>query len=195
MQNEKINNFIDAFDEKIEERSQLTEEEKENFGKYFSTTEDLTEGLPAIKEKAASYKESIENCAKNIKMWQDSKKMWESRFDTFMNILGKMVKKLQVPGNAVKADGVKLAVSSRSSLEVDEDWLLAQFQRFADALQTQLPNYVVVKLSVDKNKLNAFLKTDDSMLLNNPDKIHTKVSTSTSIKWPADKKSEPAQVQ
>ena len=52
----------------------------------------------------------------------------------------------------------------------------------ADALQSQLPSYVKVKLSVDKTKLSAHISKDDTLLVSHPDKIHTKPTSSTTLK-------------
>ena len=92
------------------------------------------------------------------------------------------INKLGFRNNTVKADGVKLAISSRTVLEVDEQWLLSQYDKFLDVMQAQLPGYIKVSLSVDKTELNAYIKKDNSLLINYPLQIHTKVTTSTTIK-------------
>ena len=177
-----INSLIDKFDDKIEDNPELTSSETMVLSKTIPNKKALEDGLPAILDKANTYKEKIEGCDKQIKNWQASKKMWQARAKSFMETMSQVLANLKIPGNTIKAEGIKLATSSRTSLEVDEDWLVGKYQMFADALQTQLPDYVKVSLTIDKNKLFAHVKQDDTMLVNNPDKIHTKVTTSTSIK-------------
>ena len=180
--NKQITDFIEAFDDKIEENVELSDEQKNTIAAVILTKDDLKEGLPALLQKSEDLKGCIDNCDRNIKTWQESKRLWNARSKAFLDVLGRVIKKLGVSGNSIKAEGVKLSTSSRTSLEVDEQWLLDQYSPMADALQGQLPDFVKVSLSLDKNKLAAFLKQDDSLLTNNPDKIHTKVSTSTTIK-------------
>ena len=178
----KIENLIESFEDKMEEGKEYTPEQCEKVISSINTTQELQAGLPLLLEKAKAYKEQADACDRNIKMWQESKKMWQGRTKAFMDTLEKLISKLNIAGKSLKANGVKLATSSRTSLEVDEEWLLSQYQNFAEALQLQLPDYIKVSLSVDKNKLFAHVKSDNTMLVDNPDKIHTKSTTSTSIK-------------
>lgn len=177
-----VQTLIDLFDDTIEESSSLDSDACNRICSTVTKTEDLEAGLPLLRKKAEDLKENIDNCDKNIKNWQESKKLWASRSKSFMDVLGALIVSLNIPGNSLKADGVKLATSTRSSIEVDEDWLLGQYTALAAALQSQLPPYIKVKINVDKTELAAFLKTDDSLLVNHPEKIHTKKSCSTSIR-------------
>ena len=180
--NKNINEFIESFEEKIEENSELTDEQKEIIASLIPSKDDLKEGLPILLQKSEDMKGCIDNCDRNIKTWQESKKLWSARCKSYLEVLGKVIGKLGLTGNTIKADGIKLSTSTRTSLEVDEQWLLDQYMPMALALQGQLPAFVKVGLTIDKNKLAAYLKQDDSLLTNNPDKIHTKVSSSTTIK-------------
>ena len=182
MENNKVQNLIDLFDDKIENNPECTQEDCQPIIGQVNSPDELKEGMKLLKERAQVYSEKITNCDANIKQWQDSKKMWVARNKAFIDTLEKLMLKLNVPKNVIKADGIKLAISTRTSLEVDENWLLAQYEKLAEALQLQLPDYVKVSLSIDKNKLFAHVKQDGTMLVNNPDKIHTKESRSTTIK-------------
>ena len=99
-----------------------------------------------------------------------------------MDTMSALMQKLNIPNSGLKVDGIKLSTSTRTVLEVDEQWLVAQYEALAEGLQQQLPDYVKVSLSVDKNKLFAHVKEDSTMLVQNPDKIHTNTSSSTTIK-------------
>lgn len=180
--NTHISDLIESFDDKAEENAVLTDEQKRRLSEMVPTQDDLREGLPTLLQKADDLKNNVDNCDKNIKSWQESKKMWSARCKSFLETLGLVLERLNVPGSTMKADGVKLSTSKRSSIEVDEDWLVSRYEPMAAALQGQLPDYVKVSLTIDKNRLAAFLKTDDTMLVDNPDKIHTKTTLSTSIK-------------
>jgi hypothetical protein len=172
--------LINSFDECIESNPELDANVKESLSKIVTKQDELMEGLPALLEKASGIKSNIDGCDRNIKNWQESKALWTLRSKAFAEVLGKTMEKMGI--STLKNGKIKLAVSSRTSLEVDEDWLINLYQNLADVLQAQLPDYIRVKLALDKNKLSAHLKQDNSLILNNPDKIHDKTSKSVSIK-------------
>ena len=173
--------FLDTFDDKSEENPTLTKDEKESIGGAFASPEELGNALPLISERVNNMKERIEHSDKNIKMWQETKKMWTGRKDQLLEILGQTMERLNVAGNIIKSADCKLSTSTRTSLEVDEDWLINQYAALAGSMQSQLPPYVTLKLTVDKTKLAAYLKTDDTLLIDHPDRVHTKVSKSVTL--------------
>lgn len=182
--NPQISQMLERFADSIESEKDhvLTDEEKTAISASVSDEKTLSEGLAELKRTSEDYKSRIADCDQKIKMWQESKKMWKNRSDQFNGLLGFLLSKLSIPGLSLKAGGVKLSTSKRTSLEVDEDWLVGLYQLQANALQAQLPPYIKVSLSLDKTALGNYLKTDNSMLVNNPDKVHTKQSASTTIK-------------
>lgn len=179
---EEVNNLIRTFDELVGEDGSLSEEEKLAAAGCVSSTSSLETGLPALLKKSEEMKQNVIICDRRVKDWQASKKAWESKNKALMDVLGTIIKDLNIPGSSIKADGIRLATSHRTSLEVDEDWLLGQYSMLAFQLQQQLPDYVKVSMSVDKTKLATFLKTDNSMLLSNPDRVHTRESATTTIR-------------
>ena len=92
------------------------------------------------------------------------------------------LKEIDYAFDVLGADGVKLATTTRTVIDIDEDWLIGLHQALADTLQQQLPDFIKVTLSIDKNKLSTYLKTDNTLLVNNPEHIHTRDSVSTTIK-------------
>lgn len=174
--------FLDLFEDHVENSPELSNEDKEKIGSTLKTQPELEESLPTIKEKLDAYGDKIALSDKNIKQWQESKKFWTQRQNQLLSVLGLMMEKLHIPGKSLKAGGVKLSTTTKTSLEVDEEWIIKQYQALADALQNKLPTYVTVKLSVDKTKLNTYLKMDNSLLINNPERVHTKESRSISVK-------------
>ncbi|MBR1435016.1 MAG: hypothetical protein IJ584_07880 [Bacteroidales bacterium] len=174
--------FLDLFDDSVEKSNELTASEKETISATFPDQEQLSDSLPMLLEKVEGFNNNIETANTNIKKWQETKKMWQTRKDQLLEILGKAMERLHIPGKSLKADGIKLSSRSGSVVEFDEDWMLQQYQQLADELQSRLPTYVKVKLAIDKTKLNAHLAQDDSLLINHPDKIHTKPTSSTTIK-------------
>ena len=179
--NNKIKTLIEDFEDKTENGAVLSDADIEALASGITDKQTLTEGLTAISEKAKDFKDSIELCDKNIKEWQENKKNWDGRIKQFAKVMGSILNRLGL--TSVKSpDGTKIASSTRTVLEVDDEWLVSQYENLAEVLRKQLPEYVKVSLSVDKNKLSAYLKGDNTLLLNNPDKIHTKISTSVTIK-------------
>lgn len=179
----KAEQLIDLFEEKIENGTEnFTDEDRDNVASVISNKEELKEGLKLFKSKADTYKANTENCDIKIKEWQKNKKTWKERHEKFMTVLGKIMTNLNVPGSAIANAGVKLSVSSRTALEVDDEWLIGQYQAIIDSCKASLPEYLTVDVKVDKNKLAAFLKKDASLQTNNPEKVHTKISRSITIK-------------
>lgn len=178
--NAHIQAFLDLFDDKIESGT-LQDEDRITLVKLIPSSKELADSLPTLLQKNNDFKANIENCDRNIKNWQESKKMWTSRSKGFLEVLQQALDSLGIP-KGVQANGVKLSTSSRTSYEIDEQWMLDQYQAMADALQSQLPDYIKVSISIDKIKLAAFLKSDSTLLINYPEKVHTKISTSTTIK-------------
>lgn len=183
---ETIKYLLEDFDSLMEQKAdsgdEVTNDEIEHLASKIDCRETLREALPELLQKASDYKDKIDNSDRNIKNWQDNKKFWKKRQDAFMDVLEKIVQRLRLPGNSIKDGSIKLAVSSRTAIEVDEDWLLGRYEALRQALQSQLPDFVKVSYTLDKNKLSAFLKTDTSLLTDHPEKIHTRTTTSCTLK-------------
>lgn len=176
----KIETFLDQFEDKLEGKDSLSEQERNELAALVGGAESLGDGLPLILKKDTDFTEAAKSADGQVKAWQQTKKMWQTRHDELMRVL--QVALASLPGKSIKADNIKLSTSSRTCLEVDEEWILQQYQKLADVFQQTLPPFVAVKLSLDKNKLSSYLNTDNSLLLNHPDKIHTRNSSSTTIK-------------
>lgn len=178
--NAKVEKFIERFEDSFENNPVISDEDLKAISAEIPDRETLNEGMPLLKETSDNIKSMIDDCSKKVKMWQESKSAWENRDKQFNRLLGVLLGNLSM--TAIKAGKIKISTSNRTSIEVDEEWLLGQYQAYGVALQAQLPPYIKVKLSIDKNALNAFLKQDNTMLIDNPDKIHSKTSSSTTIK-------------
>ena len=177
----EIESFLDQFEEKVEEKNELDTEEREALASMVPDAQSLGEGLPLLLQKDSDFTENARNADGQVKIWQQTKKMWNTRHEELMKVLQVALRNLNLsPG--LKVDNIKLSTSSRTCLEVDEDWLIQMYQGLADAFQKTLPPFIGVKLSVDKNKLGTYLAQDKTLLLNNPEKIHTRESLSTTIK-------------
>lgn len=177
----KAEAFIDQFDEAVENEQALSEEKLDALAGHIDSRDTLDKAIPLLVIKNGEYKEAADKCDANIKTWQASKKIWTARQENLIKVIGRALGRLGI-SSSIKTPGGTLAVSNRSSLEVDEAWLLGQYEALRGALQAQLPDYVKVSLAVDKNKLAAHLKQDAKMLIDNPEQIHTRVSTSITLK-------------
>lgn len=172
---------IERFNDRTESGQEpLSQQEIENLASEFNSLTDLTEALPDLYEEVERQKTCIQNADERKKRADADKKFWQGRMEAFLKILEAAANKHGK--TKLNGEGITLSVSKRTSLEVNEEWLLSGYQSITEAFQKTLPPYVKVKLSVDKNELSAFLKDDNTMLLNSPEEIHTKVSTSTTLK-------------
>lgn len=184
--NEQTNDqvaFLEAFDDKVEDNLELSEQEKEQIASTISSEEEFRSILVPLKNRVADMNEKVSTADANIKQWQESKKMWKGRLELLLSILGKRVESLRIPGKSLNANGVKLSMRSNSVLEVDKEWLLQQFQPFVDAVKTQLPPFIKLTLDVDKRELSSYLNNvSNDLRINNPERIHTKPTSSLTIK-------------
>lgn len=177
-----IEDFIDSFESMTEKGGNApTDESIDQLAQGIADEKTLREGLPAIKEKLDDFNACADRCSDSIKELQDTKRFWETRCGLLTKTLGLALDKLCVK-SITSTNGVKLGSSVRTVLEVDTDWLTSQYGNLAAVLQNQLPEYIRVSLSVDKNKLSAYLKGDSTLLTNNPEKIHTKTSKSVTLR-------------
>lgn len=178
-----MNTFIETFNDFLEE-GRTTEQDINMMADTLKDRETLDKALPEIGTVYRDIAGNIGECDEKIKFFQEGKKGWTRRLEILQQALGAALGRLNITKvTAATTDGtIKLSTSSRTCLEVDDDWLTSQYQPLADQLQAALPDYVKVKLAVDKNKLFAHVKGDPAMLTEHPEHIHTKVSTSTTIK-------------
>ena len=129
--------FLDLFDDSVEKSNELTTSEKETISATFPDQEQLSDSLPMLLEKVEGFNNNIETANTNIKKWQETKKMWQARKDQLLEILGKAMERLHIPGKSLKADGIKLSSRSGSVVEFDEDWMLQQYQQLSHLRQGQ----------------------------------------------------------
>ena len=173
--------FIDIFEDRVNSSPELSDRQIEEIGAPIRTDEQLREGLPVILGRHKELSDLIENCNRNIKFWQENKKKYDSRAEQFVKAVTEVVRRLRFSGTMKATEG-QLSTRTTSTYEVDEKWILDRYAALGEALQAQLPAYVKVKLSVDKKELNAHLKRDATLLLENPEHIHAKENLSVTLK-------------
>lgn len=175
--------LLESYNERTEKGNpELTKEEIQSFAAAITSPEELSAGLRQLKEAIDFQKACMDNADSRAKAAGEDKKFWKARTAGILAIMEAALRRLNVPGLSLKADGIKLATSTRTGIEVDEEWLLGLSRPLADSLQAALPPYIKVKLELDKTALNAHLKNDSTLLTENPDKIHTKETRSTTLK-------------
>lgn len=179
----EVISLLNNFDERMEDNNNLIDEETvSSLAAGITSPQSLQDGLGEIKKRVFDYNEAIDNCKKNIDMWRASKDIWTNKKAGFQAVLTAVMNNLLPNTGKIAGAGAKLSVTRRSSLEVDEEWLINTYRPLADELQEHLPSYVKVKLDIDKTKLMAHVKTDSELLVNFPERIHTKESTSITVK-------------
>ena len=180
--NQPTQTFLTRFEEEFENVSELSENQENMLASIITNKEDLKNGLPLLKRQSDYYDQNIETADKNAKAWTAQKKMYKAHSDALKKLLGKMLQRLTGGTKISGDDGISLKSSSRNGLEVDSEWLLSKYEKQTDELRAQLPDFVKVELSVDKNKLSAHLQNDNTLMLENPEKIHFKKGFSVTLK-------------
>lgn len=174
--------FITEFERQFDPQNGLSQQQEEALVQIIPTAVDLKNGLPQLKKFSDNCDEQIEVCDRNAKQWAVQKKAIKAQSEAFKKLLGKILQRVNAGSKISGADGVSLKTSSRNGLEVDSEWLLSQYETQVNELRSNLPEFVKIELSVDKNKLSAHLQQDNTMMLDNPEKIHFKKGTSVTIK-------------
>jgi len=180
--NTNTQTFINEFERQFNDQKEFTQEQEDALVSLIPSKKDLENGLNQLKIFSDKCDENIELCDKNAKQWAAQKKALKAQSDAFKKLLGRLLEKLAGGTKIKNADGIALKNTSRNGIEVDSEWLLSQYSAQADELRNKLPEFVKVELSVDKNKLSAHLQQDNSLMLDNPEKIHFKKGTSVTIK-------------
>lgn len=173
--------LIDALDSACEENETVSEETRNRIAGIIPDEKGFREALPEIKAFKDAYDGNIANADKNKKTWDESKKTWKQRSEILMDVLGRCAERFGIRGKVTEGE-TTLSLSSRKFLNLDTDWLVGQYRKEIDTAAALLPEFLKVDVSVDKKKLEAYLSTDSSLLVNHPDKIRWDISKSTSFK-------------
>lgn len=178
--NSHLKEVMNTIEEQIKKEEDLEDKEYDQMADLIPNTEDLSNCLPLMKEKQDYYKEQLSRCDDNIKEWQESKKAWKTYQDRLLTLVGKILTKMNL--KSASHDKIKAAITTRKVLEIDNDSILSEFKPMLDLLKNQLPEYVKVTMDIDKTALANYLKTDNSLLINNPEKIHWKDNNSVNLR-------------
>lgn len=155
----------------------------EDLAKNVRDDGDLRAVLPCIKKLLAENDEDLKLCDARAKQFADEKKNYEAQASNIKRFTIKLLANLR--HKSFSAGDTKVSVSVREALDVtDKDALLARYVnslQYAELAAT-LPAWVKVDLSIDKNALKNHVKEDSSLLVDHPEWLSTKESTSITIK-------------
>lgn len=146
-----------------------------------STSGQLSEDLPAIREALAEIQQHKDDLDERIKTFQGAKAEWAER-DRLLkaaileSMTGDGVKSVSAP------DGSTATVSTRNSLTVDDKSLLEDFKEFVETFRVSLPSWVKVTVGIDKTALAAAVKEDASLLAEKPEALHYEETQVVTIK-------------
>lgn len=151
-----------------------------SIAEVIKTPDELQECLALIKSEQERIQNSIADCDSKIKVWQQSKKAWKARQESLLAALKQTLANLKLKS---ATDGtVKVTVTSKTGLTVvDPESLLKPYEAQLEALKASLPPYIKVSMDLDKTSLASYLKTDDTLLLTQPENLHYEVSSSVRI--------------
>lgn len=181
--NENTKSLLDYIDQAIEEDNGLTEAKATQLADMLDEPEKLADALPELRKIFDKCTEQASKCDRNQKTWQESKKIWKERSDKIMLLLTMVMKKLNL--KTFDRDGCKLALRKSEKLIVDDSNLIALYEAHADALRQVVPSFIKVTLTVDKTELKNYLTTDNSLMISNPELIHTQENLSLTLKTKA----------
>ena len=152
--------------ENIEAKSQspegITESDIEEMALGVNTREELEEILPHLRNESNECKKNIAISDSNIKDGQGAKKFWQSRQQAITSVIGKVLTRLSL--GKVSSQGASASTRTTNTLDVNDDELLKKYDQMKAVLETQLPDYVKVSLSIDKTKLTAAIQKNPDIL-------------------------------
>ncbi len=180
---EKTTKILGIIDDILAENENgITEEHRSRLAGLVTDQNELADLLPELKKKYNEYLRMTERCEKAAKDYTDSKKMWKSRGDQIIALLGAILKGLKLKSYATS--DTKVTLSTREVLEADSDALMSPYVGSFEyqALQQALPSYIKISLAVDKTALKSHIKADSSLLTNHPEWVHTRENESVTLK-------------
>lgn len=146
-----------------------------------SEVEVLTDSLKDLIILREEYDNNIKDADASIKNWQEAKKTWQEIRGALDGIFMDSLNHFNL--KTLEKEGYRATLANRNVLEADEEFLLSPYKKEKESLQEKLPEYIDVKLSLNKAKLNRCVTT--KMLEENPDKIHWTVNKNLKITVPA----------
>ena len=173
--NENIEKFFEQIDAK-NEKNELNEEVFAEIAMQINSTEELGECLPEIVKRINIYKSAMDQCDAKSNEFSTSKKAWKARAEKLTSLMMFLMEKMNV--KSIKAEDNSAKISSRDVLEVNDANILSLFNGLIDQMQQQLPPYVKIAISIDKRALGTYLQTDNSLMIQHPEWVHTKESKS-----------------
>ena len=177
---ENTQSLMDYIDDLYSTSTSITEEKAKQLSQMLDDTDKLADALPEVKKVFDENNDKVETCDRNIKTWQESKKLWKGRNDAILLILEKTMGSLNI--KKFEANGAKLALRKSEKYCVDEAALLASYEQIVQVFRARLPSFVKLSLSIDKTELKNFLKVDNSLLVNQPNLVHSEENFSVNLK-------------
>lgn len=141
------------------------------------TPEEAVDDLQALDAKYAA---NEEKCATNMKIWEESRKVWTAKREALGAYLAHILDRLKSDRIEGKG-GAVLKRTWRTVLDTDDKGLIAIYGKEIDSLAKALPPYYTVKVSVDKRKLAQYLKGDSTLQTEHPELVSTRENGTVKI--------------
>lgn len=181
---DNINRLSEKIEETFYEKNEgITPDNYDELTQLVPDVETLTAALPSLKETLNKYKKLEEECDKTAKENSAAKKMWKTRQEQVLSLLGHIMSSFNKK-TCINGD-IKASVTTRETLAIDEDQFLDMYRNLPEVevfVKTMLPNFIKVTLSIDKTALKAHLKNDDSLVRTYPEILHPEQKSSTTLK-------------
>ena len=174
--------IIDTIKSIYDSNRTMTQQESEDLASLVDSDEKLYALLPVLRDLATQYKETADRAKARAKDFGDNRKLNESYLDTLSDILCKIL--VNLGHSKYTAGNAKVSLTTREVLECDDDSLINAFFTPALRLQlmTSLPAWIKVSVTVDKTALKNSLKSDNTLMVEHPEWLHTKENRSVTLK-------------
>lgn len=145
--------------------------------------EEFSESIKDILSLRDLYEHQIHETDNNIKSWQDAKKTWQEIKNTLDSLIIDSLNHFNL--KSAEQDGYKATITKRNVLEIDEEFLLNPYENEKRIFKETLPEYIDVKLSINKTKLNKYVQEAPQMLEKNPEKLHWTENKNLKVTFPS----------
>lgn len=176
-------NIIEQFEEATSaDEAVLSQEQAEDMIRTIGDLENFKACMPLFRDKALAYKQAIDLREQLTKQSQLEKKIWKARLDSFLNgFLGRALS--HYGEKSLKGDdNSRVTSSTRDNVVVDDERLITIWEPVITALQSSLPSFLKVTVSVDKKALTEYCRTKEDLFATHSDIVFTVPKTSTTIK-------------
>lgn len=177
--------MIDAFYTQNASEKELSEELKGRIRETARSQEEFNGLVAELSRKNEEFKANSNTCKENALLWQNTKAVWDSRGEDFRTLVMTMMKGLGLSNATDPEKLCRITCSdNRSKLVVDSDKIIEGYRPLIESIRSQLPPYIEISLKFKQKEFGEHVKTDSTILVENPEIAHYEPTSTITFKSP-----------